>query len=180
MIYILLADGFEEMEALVPCDILRRADLDVLLVSIGSRKEVTGAHNIKVLADILISDANFEGMEMIILPGGARGTENLQNSRDVQRLIDFCVLSDTYIAAICAAPSILGRRGLLNGKKAVCFPDFQGELTGAALSDKNVCIDGKIVTAKSAGFSDEFAFAIVRLIAGDEAEKKIRAVMRCT
>ena len=124
MIYIFLAEGFEECEALAPIDILRRAGLDVKTVGIGS-KIVTGSHNIPIVCDLEETELSTENLEAVILPGGMPGTLNLENSPTVQKFLEFAAKNQLIIAAICAAPSILGHKGLLKGKKATCFTGFE-------------------------------------------------------
>ncbi len=173
MIYVFLANGFEEIEALAPVDFLRRAGVDVITVGIGS-KEITGAHNIKVVADITEEAVVLgEPVEGIILPGGMPGAENLNNSPLVQGAIDYCAENGKIISAICAAPFILGRKGLLNGKTATCFPGFEGELVGADVVEQGVVTDGAIVPAKGAGLAWEFGAAICSLIKGEEKSLQI-------
>ena len=150
MIYVFLANGFEEIEALAPVDILRRAELEVKTVGVGG-KTITGSHGITVTADIEEKDVTTDDMELMILPGGMPGTLNLEKSPIVTTCAEYCAKNDIYLAAICAAPSVLGHLGLLNGKEAICFPGFEGELKGATISEKPVCVDGKIVTAKGMG-----------------------------
>lgn len=147
MIYVFLANGFEEIEALAPVDILRRAELEVKTVGVGG-KTITGSHGITVTADIEEKDVTTDDMELMILPGGMPGTLNLEKSPIVTTCAEYCAKNDIYLAAICAAPSVLGHLGLLNGKEAICFPGFEGELKGATISENPVCVDGKIVTAK--------------------------------
>lgn len=173
MIYVFLANGFEEIEALAPVDFLKRAGFDVVLVGVGE-DVVRGAHGIKVSSDIRIEDAALgDFLEGIILPGGMPGAENLNNSQLVQKAIDYCNENDKIIGAICAAPFILGRKGLLKGKNATCFPGFEDELVGANLVESGVIIDGKIVTAKGAGVAWEFGAAICSIIKGEEKSLEI-------
>ena len=122
MIYIFLADGFEEMEAIAPIDILRRGGADIKTVSVTEDKKVLGAHGIEVICDLSSSETDWEGLEGVILPGGMPGTLNLEKSDIVQKAIDYAVSNNKYVCAICAAPSILGHKGLLKGKKATAFP----------------------------------------------------------
>ena len=146
MVYVFLADGFEDIEALAPIDILRRANVDVKTVGVTG-KEVTSSHGVTVKADISVSDIKLDSdLELIVLPGGMPGTLNLEASVGVQKAIDFCAANDKYIAAICAAPSILGHKGLLKGKKATCFPGFEKDLVGADACSDLVVIDGKFIT----------------------------------
>ena len=168
MIYVFLANGFEEIEALAPVDILRRAELEVKTVGVGG-KTITGSHGITVTADIEEKDVTTDNMELMILPGGMPGTLNLEKSP-----------INIYLAAICAAPSVLGHLGLLNGKEAICFPGFEGELKGATISEKPVCVDGKIVTAKGMGVAVQFGLTLAGLMVGKDVEKKIHDGIQCT
>ena len=128
MIYCFLADGFEEMEALCPVDILRRGGCEVVTVGVGE-EIITGSHGISVCTDITDSETELDDkVEMIILPGGMPGTLNLEKNLNVQRAIDHCSQNNKFIAAICAAPSILGHKGLLKGREAICFPGFKQSL----------------------------------------------------
>ena len=173
MIYVFLANGFEEIEALAPVDFLLRAGIDVKTVGV-SGKFCRGAHGINVEADILLEDVALDdNLQGVILPGGMPGAENLNNSEDVQKVIDYCAENNRIIGAICAAPFILGRKGLLNGKNATCFPGFEDELKGANLVDVGVIIDGNIVTAMGAGVAWEFGAAICSIITGEEKELQI-------
>lgn len=173
MIYLFLAEGFEEIEALAVVDIIRRAELSLKTVGVNS-KEIIGSHGITVTADITTSEITTDDMEMAILPGGMPGTLNLEKDIIVKTCINYCVQNDKYIGAICAAPSILGHMGILKDKNAVCFPGFEGELIDAKVSSERVCVDGKIITARAAGVSIEFALKIVELIVGENMAKKIK------
>ena len=180
MVYIFLANGFEECEALVPLDMLRRANIEVTTVSINKTTSVTGSHGITVTADRtaknLIRDISTPP-ECIILPGGMPGSRHLDENETVDNMLLVASKLGAYIAAICAAPFILGRRGYLSGKNAVCYPGFEDQLIGAVLSDKGTVRDGNIITAKSAGFSFEFAYELIRALRGlDEADKVINAI----
>lgn len=173
MIYVFLANGFEEIEALAPVDFLLRAGVDVKTVGV-SGKFCRGAHGINVEADILSEDVVLdENLQGIILPGGMPGAENLNNSSDVQKVIDYCAENNKIIGAICAAPFILGRKGLLKGKNATCFPGFEDELKGTNLVESGVIIDGNIITAKGAGVAWEFGAAICSIITGEEKALQI-------
>ena len=172
MIYIFLADGFEECEALIPLDILRRAGMQVKTVGIGS-KTVTGAHRIPVICDITDDEAEKPNLQALILPGGMPGTLHLEDSATVQDFIDYAERSDILIGAICAAPSILGHKNLLNGKKATCYPGFEKDLHGAEFCDVPVLRDGNIITSCGAGAAFDFGFAILTALTSspEEAEK---------
>lgn len=171
MVYVFLADGFEEMEALAPVDILRRAGIEIATVGVTG-KTVTGAHGIVVESELTEVDAS-SLPELIILPGGM-GYRHLQDSLLVGRMISLCVEKKIPIAAICAAPSILGELGLLNGLRACCFPGFEDKLKGATLVNDPVCVDGGFITAKSAGHAAEFALKIVELLRGCEKAAAVR------
>ena len=177
MIYVFLAEGFEECEALAPVDILRRAGIETVTVGMNS-KTVTGAHNIPVVCDISENDAVFDRLEGIILPGGMPGTLNLEKNSTVQKFIDFAAENDLLISAICAAPSILGHKNLLNGKKATCFTGFEKDLIGAEISEKPCVTDGKFITAYGAGAAFEFGFAIVEALKGKTFAETLRKQMR--
>lgn len=172
----LLADGFEEIEAITPLDILRRAGADILTVGIGG-EWVTGAHDITVRADITPDGAK-DDFDMLILPGGMPGTDNLQQSDFVTEMIIKACEKGSYVAAICAAPKILGQMGVLNGREAVCFPGYEDCLTGAHIADKPVVVDGNIITAEGAGAAADFGFALAGLLYGEEKAKKLRSKMR--
>ncbi len=173
MIYIFLADGFEEIEALAPLDFLLRLGVQVKTVGV-SGKFCRGAHGINVEADILPEDVVLDdALQGIILPGGMPGAENLNNSANVQKAIDYCAENNKIMGAICAAPFILGRKGLLKGKNATCFPGFEDELQGANVVESGVIIDGTVVTAKGAGVAWEFGAAIGSMIMGEEKALQI-------
>lgn len=171
MIYMFLAEGFEEVEALAPLDLIRRAGLEIKTVGVGS-KVVVGSHGIPVAADITADEFSDNAPDMVILPGGMPGTKNLDANKTVHKAIADAVKNDAYVCAICAAPMILGKLGLVRGKTAVCYPGFEEYLDGATLPDKKVVRDGKIITAKGMGAALEFGLEIVAALKGDsEAEK---------
>lgn len=176
MVYLFLANGFEEIEALCPLDLLRRAGVAVTTVGVGG-EQITGSHGITVQADI--SDAFYTDAapEMIILPGGMPGAKNLDESRTVDAAIKAAARRGAFIGAICAAPFLLGRRGLLAGKEAICFPGFEAELAGAALSQKRVVRDGNVITAAGMGVALEFGLALVAALKGEDAAKALRAAV---
>ncbi len=176
MIYALLVDGFEEIEAIEPIDIIRRAGLNVLTVGVNSEM-VKGAHDITIKTDILIEDVNKEDMELLMLPGGA-GHTKLDEDKRVHELIDYANNEGIYIAAICASPSIIGKKGLLKGKKATCFPGFEEYLVGAEVVLDSVVKDGKIITARGAGAAADFGFEIVGLLKNKEVSDGLRGTMQ--
>ena len=180
MVYVFFADGFEEVEALTPVDYMRRAGIDVVTLGAGN-KYIRGAHDITIECDDLIENVTVTSdLQGIVLPGGMPGTINLENNQYVQKFIDFCVENNKMIAAICAAPSILGHKNILKGKNAVCFPGFEKDLYGAEIADKFSVTDGNIITAKGAGSATEFAFDIIRyLISDDKAQEIKKTVQTC-
>lgn len=180
MFYCFLADGFEETEALAPVDILRRAGIAVTTVGVGGGV-IRGSHNIYVKADITadaldIGDPDVQG---IILPGGMPGVKNLDADGTVRAAIESCAARGLYICAICAAPSIIGRMGLLSGRRATCFPGFEDDLHGAQLTGAKVVTDGRYITAKGAGCALDFGFAIVEQICGRAKAESVAAAMQC-
>ncbi|MBQ9115664.1 MAG: DJ-1/PfpI family protein [Clostridia bacterium] len=174
MVYVLLADGFEEIEALAPVDLMRRAGLNVKTLAVGEGLTVRGAHGICVEADGKEADADgVDGVELIVLPGGMPGTMNLDSSKAVHRLIDLAVSNKIRIAAICAAPMILGKLGLLCGKRATCYPGFEEYLDGAELCEALVVTDGLITTSKGAGAAVDFGLELVSLLCGEKIAENI-------
>ncbi|MBQ1273062.1 MAG: DJ-1/PfpI family protein [Clostridia bacterium] len=167
MVYVLLADGFEEIEALAPVDFLRRCGVKVTTVSV-SEPSVFGAHGIRVIADKVLSDIDFSDGEMIVLPGGMPGTTNLDNFPQMTEILASVYDRGGYLAAICAAPSVLGTRGYLKGKEAICYPGFEELLSEATLSEKGVVRDGRIITAKSAGFAWQFGKVLAEVFVDQE------------
>lgn len=173
MIYVFLADGFEEIEALAPVDFLLRMGVEVKTVGV-SGKLCRGTHGISVEADILLDEAVLDSaLRGIVLPGGMPGAQNLNESEGVQKAIDYCAENGKIIAAICAAPFILGEKGLLKGKNATCFPGFEKQLAGARLLSDGVVTDGNTVTARGAGVAWEFGAAIGALLKGREAAETV-------
>ncbi len=177
MIYIFLADGFEETEALVPLDILRRAKIEVKTVGIGS-KTVVGSHGISVNCDITNENLPLENLKGIILPGGLPGATNLEADKTVQNTIDYCVKNGLLVSAICAAPQILGHKNLLNGKNAVCFTGFEKELQGANILNQKVVRDGNFITAWGAGAAFEFGFSILEYLTDSQTAIEMQKSMK--
>lgn len=164
-VLVFLANGFEEIEALTVVDLLRRAGVDTRTVSITSDYSVTGARRIKVDADEVIMETDFGEAEMIVLPGGMPGTKNLEADETLMGQVDDFIDSDRYVAAICAAPTILGHKGRLAGRRACCYPDMEDQLDGAEVSYDEVTVDGKIITSRGLGTAIPFALKIVELLA---------------
>lgn len=177
MIYVFLANGFEECEALAPIDILRRAGFDLKTVGVNA-KTVIGSHNIPVVCDVTIDEVIFENIEAIILPGGMPGTINLENNETVKKTIVYANNNDILIGAICAAPSILGHLNLLNGKNATCFPGFEEDLLGANFTNANVTQDGNIITAKGAGVAFDFGFELLSYLKDEKTANEMKLQMK--
>ena len=167
MIAVLLADGFEEVEALTPVDLLRRAGLNVKTVGMNS-KIVAGSHKIPVICDVEPKEVDLKEVSMVIFPGGMPGSLNLDASPFTDEIISAVTKNGGRIAAICAAPLILGRRGLLDGKKATCFPGFENELKGAEVVDTDVVTDGNITTARGMTVALQFAEELVKILTGEK------------
>lgn len=178
MIYEFLADGFEEIEAIVPLDVLRRLSFDVISVSVSDKKEVAGAHGITVTADKTISQTDLDAADMYILPGGMPGTENLLKCGELCRALERANGRGAYIGAICAAPSVLGKLGILKGRKATCFPGFESALSGAEVTGAAFQISGNIVTARGAGCAHDFAFALSSLLTDEKRVSGLKKSMQ--
>ena len=171
--YLFLADGFEEVEALTTVDLLRRAEIPLKTVSIGTTSEVTGAHKIRVIADLMFKEVSFDEADMIILPGGMPGTKNLENFKPLMDKVDEFARKGKNIAAICAAPTVLGRRGILKGRKACCYPNMEGDLLEAEVSYENAVTDNNIITGRGVGCAIDFSLEIIKKLKGEETAKAI-------
>lgn len=178
MVYLFLADGFEIIEALAPVDMLRRAKINVQTVGVTG-KTVCSSCGVEVNADITMDEFEYHDVDAVVLPGGMPGTINLENNAAVQSAIDKAVEDQAFVCAICAAPSVLGHKGLLKGKEAIAFPGFEDALDGAVLSDKYVVTDGKFITAKGAGVATQFGLEIVRALTDDETAENVRKTIQC-
>ncbi|ASB51177.1 DJ-1 family glyoxalase III [Alkalitalea saponilacus] len=168
-VYILLADGFEEVEALTPADVLRRAGFEVFLVSTTGAPVITGSHDISVKTDVFLNDVDSGTGTILILPGGLPGTTNLFGNEKVKSLIQKFYDNGKWLAAICAAPMILGEMKLLEGKKSTCYPGFEKHLHGAELTNEQAVTDGKIVTGRGIGAAMAFSLEIVKNLSTDES-----------
>ncbi|MBR4874101.1 MAG: DJ-1/PfpI family protein [Clostridia bacterium] len=177
MIYMFLANGFEEIEALCPLDLMRRVGLDVKTVGV-SGKYITGSHGITVEADMTADELADNAPTAVILPGGMPGTTNLDASPVVHRAIDDANRAGALVAAICAAPMILGQRGDLRGKEAIAFPGFEKYLDGATISARKVVTDGRHITAAGMGVALEFGLAIVSYFCGAEKAAELKATVQ--
>ena len=172
-ISVFLADGFEEIEGLTVVDILRRAGVQVHMVSITGEKTIHGSHQLDVQADSLFEEMDFSDTDMLVLPGGMPGTRNLMNHRGLQELLRSYHEKGKYLAAICAAPSVFGRLGFLKGRKACCYPTFEEKLEGAEVVQDPVSADGHIITSRGMGTAIPFALKLTALLCGEEKAEEI-------
>ena len=172
-VYIFLADGFETIEGLTVVDVLRRAGIEITTVSINSTRTVTTAHKISLTADLTFEEADFSDAGMYVLPGGMPGTLNLQAHEGLSKLLEEATAKQIKLAAICAAPSILGQKGLLQGKKATCYPSFEEKLIGANVQDTTVVVDGDIITGRGMGAAIDFSLAIVKELTDEKTAQEV-------
>ena len=168
-----LAEGFEEIEAISIIDVLRRAGLNVHVISTTGDKEVKGSHNIRVIADQLFEDVDFTHIDMIVLPGGMPGALNLKNHSGLNEQILNFHKNGKPLGAICAAPMVLGNLDILKGESATCYPGFEEQLNGAHVSGEPIEVSGKIVTGKGAGVAIDFALKIVELLKGKDLAEEL-------
>ncbi len=173
MVYIFMSDGTEEIEAITVFDLLKRGGADVKTVGVP-KKEICLSHGLRVGCDLSCEEIILDdSLEAVVLPGGMPGTRNLEQDENVQRAIDFAAARGLLLCAICAAPSILGHKGLLSGKNAVCYPGFEKELRGAVVGSQPAVRDGSVVTANGAGSAIEFAACILAALKGADASKTV-------
>lgn len=176
MIYVLLGEGFEEIEAVAPIDILRRAQLKVQYAGVGG-KVIMGAHGINVVADITVDEIDFSQMEMLVVPGGA-GVAAIEASEKAMEALMFALENDIYLGLICAAPTILGKRGLLDGRKATCYPGMEGDMGGAIMQPGATAVkDGKIITGQAPAAAIDFGLALVEAMTDSSMKKTIMYFM---
>jgi len=179
-IYLHLAEGFEEIEAIMIIDVLRRAGLNLITVSVTQNIVVTGSHKISVKADIFFKEADYELAQMILLPGGMPGAKNLSEHEGLNKQIIKYFNEGKYLGAICAAPMVFGKLGILKGKNVVCFPGFETYLQGANIKQVPVIKDGMIVTGRGPGVALQFALEIVRLLGDEVTVSKLKESMLAT
>lgn len=180
MLYMFFADGFEEVEAIAALDVIRRAGIEIMSIGVDS-DIITGAHNIKIICDTTTDKIIYNNsVDAVILPGGMPGTTNLMNNTVVNEFIDWCYNDNKLICAICAAPMILGKKGLLEGRNAVCFPGFEDELKGAVISSDYVCNSNGIITAKGMGSAVNFGLEIVAELTDRETADKLKSTLQCS
>ena len=170
---IFLADGYEEIEALAVVDIFRRAGIEMDMVSVSEELLTNGSHGVQVVADVLLKDICFDKYDMLVLPGGLKGMQNLEACESLMEQIDLFYENNKYIAAICASPSIFGRRGILNERQATAYPGFEPELSGAEVVDAGAVRSGHVITGRSMGSAIEFALLLVETLLGKEKAEEI-------
>jgi 4-methyl-5(b-hydroxyethyl)-thiazole monophosphate biosynthesis len=177
---VFLADGCEEVEALTIIDVLRRGEVNAVGVSLMGRKEVHGAHNIVLTADELFDEVNFNNVKMIVCPGGLGGTNNIKTHNGVKKIAERFINDESrFVAAICAAPSALGKFGVLEGRKATCYPGFEGELTGAKFSSDEVVKDGNLITSKGPATAMAFSLELLKNLTDEETAEAVARGMLC-
>ena len=172
-VYVFFADGFEEIEALTSVDVLRRAGLNVKIVSVTPDEIVRGAHDVSLLCDVNFENCDFFDAALLLLPGGMPGASTLAEHEGLGRLLTKFAEENKPLAAICAAPMVLGKLGLLKGKRATCYPGFEQYLEGATCTGEQAVCDGNIVTGRGPGASVEFALKVVTLLAGEEKANEL-------
>lgn len=171
---IFLAEGFEEMEAVTPLDLLRRAGIDAKFVSLGATMDVTGSHGVTYRADMLFDIKEAKKADMLILPGGMPGSKHLMENKDLGKLLCHFHESGKYVCAICAAPMVLGHLGIVKGKQATIYPGMEEFLIGATPVKTPVCVDKNVVTSRGPGTAMTFALTLVELLAGKEAADTLK------
>lgn len=177
-VYLFLADGFETVEALAPVDVMRRAGIEVVTVSIMKRAEITSAQGVTVVADALYEDVSFDDASALVLPGGGVGTDNLSAHEPLRAALVDANAKGMLLAAICAAPMVFGRIGILEGRKATCYPGCEGDLFGAEYTAAPVQEDGNIITGCGPGVSFDFGFAVVERLCGAGVVATLRSQMQ--
>ena len=170
---VFFAEGFEEIEALTVVDICRRCGLEVDMVSVTEESVAKGSHGIAVQMDKCFSEADFQGYSMVVLPGGMPGTKNLEAHEGLMAQVDTFYAEGKYIAAICAAPSIFGHRGILKGRRACCYPGMESHLEGAQVTERSVEISDNVITSRGMGTAIDFALAIAGISCGEEKARQM-------
>lgn len=177
MVYVFLADGFEEIEAIAPVDIMKRAGIDVKTVGVTGTT-VTGAHNIEISSDISLNEVSLDKASLLFLPGGMPGTTNLLENDKLKELILSANEKGVFVSAICAAPMILGKLGLLKGKNATCFPGFEEFLEGANVKGDKVVFDKNIITSRGAGTAHLLGFKFVEILKDKKTAEELSSAMQ--
>ena len=176
MVYIILGNGFEEIEAVSPCDILRRGGVEVRFAGIGGTL-ITGGNGITVQADCTVEEMDLDAMEMIMLPGGLGGVRSIRGSEAAMSAVRYAWENGKYVTAICAAPTILAQLGITDGRHAVCYPGMEGEMGGALMEDACAVEDGKVLTGRAPGAAMEFGYLLLKVLKGSEVAAGVRSGM---
>ncbi|MDO4328896.1 MAG: DJ-1/PfpI family protein [Lachnospiraceae bacterium] len=174
-VYACVAEGLEEVECLAAVDVMIRSGIDVKLISMSGQPVVTGSHGIKIVTDMLWEDSQPGEADCIFLPGGMPGTKHLAEHKGLAEALEQALGEDRRVAAICAAPSVLGGLGFLRGKKATCYPGFEDSLAGAEYTNQGVITDGLITTARGLGYALDLGLELSRLLVGQETAAKVKA-----
>ncbi len=172
LVYIVLGKGFEEMEAVIPCDLLRRAGVDARFVGIDGL-EILGSRGITVKADCTQKDVDWDAADMLVLPGGLGGVASIRSDETVMQAVRDYAQKGKYVAAICAAPTVLAQLGLTDGKKATCYPGMENEMGNALMCDADAVTDGNIITGRAAGAAFDFGLALIAVLCGEETATRI-------
>lgn len=172
MVYIILGTGFEEAEALIPCDLLRRAGVETAFVGIGSR-DITGGHGITLRADCTVEETELTAAQMLVLPGGLSGVQSILGSEKVLTSLKNMYAAGGYVAAICAAPTVLASLGITDGREATCYPSMENEMGAAHCVDRAAVADGKVITGRAAGSAFDFGLLLVKTLCGEEAAQRV-------
>lgn len=178
MVYILLGTGFEETEAIAPCDLLRRAGVETCFAAVGEQT-VTGSHGIAVRADVTLEEIDFDAMQMVVLPGGLKGVQTIGLSRQALELVRRAYDAGKYVAAICAAPTILAALGITDGKRATCYPGMEDRMGAAQMMAVPTVTDGTVITGQAAGSAMAFGLALVAALRGKEAAQAVADAVVC-
>ncbi|HAS73132.1 MAG TPA: DJ-1 family protein [Clostridiales bacterium UBA8960] len=179
MVYVFFAEGFEEVEALTVVDVLRRAQIETLMVGLN-KSSVTGSHDISVQMDLQLEEIeNLDEVEMLVLPGGMPGAKHLAENDDLKKLLNDALGADLHLAAICAAPTVLSKHGLIKGRQFTCYPGFENQIEDGVHTDAMVVHDGKLITGKGVGAALQFALKLVEIIKGEDVSKALAKSMIC-
>ena len=176
MVYILLGTGFEEIEAVSPCDILRRGGVEVQFAGIGGRL-ITGGNGITVQADCSVEEMDLDQMDMIVLPGGLGGVRSVLGSETAMNAVRYSYENGKYVAAICAAPTVLAGLGITDGRQAVCYPGMEDQMGSAVMVDADAVADGKVLTGRAPGAALEFGYLLLKTLKDAETAEKVRGGM---
>ena len=178
MVYIILGTGFEEAEAIIPCDLLRRAGVEVQFAGIGGNL-IAGSRGITVQADCVAEETDLATAEMLVLPGGLGGVASILGSQKVLDAVQAVYAKGNFVAAICAAPTVLAKLGITDGKYATCYPGMEEKMGNAKISQLPACCDGKVITGRSAGTAFEFALELIAALCGGEKARQVASQIVC-